>query len=261
MDELRMGMLKGKVAIVTGAGSGIGRATAEHFAQQGAKVVVAERNAQSGQETADKINSAGREAIFCLTDVSQASQVEAAVRRAVEHFGGLDILVNNAAVQVLSKLADTSEADWDRTHNVNLKGVFLGCKYAIPVMKQAGGGAIVNIASVLGFVADPDLAAYCAAKGGVISLTKVAALTYGPDNIRVNCICPGDVETPLVQEYFDKDPDPARLRNEIYSKYALRRIASPLEVARTAAFLASGDSSFITGSAVVVDGGLTIKCY
>ncbi len=254
-------MLRDKVAMVTGAGSGIGKATAEHFAQEGAKVVVVDWNAASGQETAATIVNAGGQAVFCHADVSIAAQVAAAVGTAVERFGRLDILVNNAAIQILSKLVETSEADWDRTHSVNLKGVFLGCKYAIPAMKKGGGGAIVNIASVLGIVADPDLAAYCAAKGGVISLTRVAALTYGSDGIRVNCICPGDVETPLVQEYFNKDPDPARLRNEIYSKYALRRIASPNEVAKVAAFLASSQSSFMTGSAVVMDGGLTIKCY
>jgi len=254
-------MLREKVAVVTGAGSGIGRATAQYFAEQGSKVVVVDWNQSSGEETAATIVKAGGQAVFCHADVSNAVQVEAAIMTALGRFGRLDILVNNAAIQILSKLVETSEADWDRLHSVNLKGVFLGCKYAIPAMKQGGGGAIVNIASVLGFVADPDLAAYCAAKGGVIALTKVAALTYGPDGIRVNCICPGDVETPLVQDYFNKDPDPARLRNEIYSKYALRRIASPNEVAKVAAFLASGGSSFMTGSAVVMDGGLTIKCY
>jgi len=254
-------ILTNKVAMVTGAGSGIGKATAEYFAQQGAKVVAVDWNASSGQQTAAAIVNAGGQAVFCHADVSVAAQVEAAVATAVERFSRLDILVNNAAIQILSKLVETSEADWDRTHGVNLKGVFLGCKYAIPALKKAGGGAIVNIASVLGLVADPDLAAYCAAKGGVISLTRVAALTYGPENIRVNCICPGDVETPLVQDYFNRDPDPAKLRNEIYSKYALRRIASPNEVAKVAAFLASNQSSFMTGSAVVMDGGLTIKCY
>jgi NAD(P)-dependent dehydrogenase (short-subunit alcohol dehydrogenase family) len=199
--------------------------------------------------------------VFCHSDVSIAAQVEGMVGTALDRFGRLDILVNNAAIQILSKLVETTEADWDRTHSVNLKGVFLGCKYAIPAMRKGGGGAIVNIASVLGIVADPDLAAYCAAKGGVISLTRVAALTYGVDSIRVNCICPGDVETPLVEDYFNKDPDPAKLRQEIYSKYALRRIAAPAEVAKVAAFLASAQSSFMTGSAVVMDGGLTIKCY
>jgi NAD(P)-dependent dehydrogenase (short-subunit alcohol dehydrogenase family) len=203
----------------------------------------------------------GGEAVFCQADVSKAAQVEAMVATAVDRFGRLDTLVNNAAIQILAKLVETTEEDWDRIQSVNLKGVFLGCKYAIPAMQKAGGGAIVNIASVLGIVADPDLAAYCAAKGGVISLTRVAALTYGVDGIRVNCICPGDVETPLVEEYFNKDPDPAKLRQEIYSKYALRRIAAPTEVAKAAAFLASGQSSFMTGSALVMDGGLTIKCY
>ncbi|MFN7995938.1 MAG: glucose 1-dehydrogenase [Bryobacteraceae bacterium] len=254
-------MLTDKVAIVTGAGSGIGKATAEYFAQQGAKVVAADWNADAVHKTVEGIVSNGHQAVASHTDVSKGAQVEAMVASTVSQFGRLDILVNNAAIQILAKLVDTREEDWDRTHSVNLKGVFLGCKYAIPAMRTGGGGAIVNIASVLGIVADPDLAAYCAAKGGVISLTRVAALTYGVDGIRVNCICPGDVETPLVEDYFNKDPDPAKLRQEIYSKYALRRIAAPVEVAKIAAFLASGQSSFMTGSAVVMDGGLTIKCY
>lgn len=254
-------MVKEKVAIVTGAGSGIGKATAEYFAQQEAKVVAVDWNVASGERTVQAIVDSGGTAVFCKADVSVASEVEAMVAAALNSFGRLDILVNNAAIQILSRLVETTESDWDRTHSVNLKGVFLGCKYAIPAMRKGGGGTIVNIASVLGIVADPDLAAYCAAKGGVISLTRVAALTYGVEGIRVNCICPGDVETPLVEEYFNKDPDPAKLRQEIYSKYALRRIASPNEVAKVAAFLASGQSSFMTGSAVVMDGGLTIKCY
>jgi NAD(P)-dependent dehydrogenase (short-subunit alcohol dehydrogenase family) len=142
-----------------------------------------------------------------------------------------------------------------------LKGVFLGCKYAIPALIRSEGGTIINTAFILGFVADPDLAAYCIANGGVIELTKVAALTYGPQGIRVNCICPGDVEIPLVKAYFDKDPDPERLRKEVYSKYVLRRIATPTEVAEVAVFLASEGASFVTGSTLVVDGGLTVKCY
>jgi meso-butanediol dehydrogenase / (S,S)-butanediol dehydrogenase / diacetyl reductase len=254
-------MLQGQVAIITGAASGIGRSTAEYFAELKAKLVLVDWNESSGKEVATSIVNFGGDAVFCRADVSKPSDMEAAVRTTVDRFGRLDILINNAAIQILAKLTDTSEEDWDRIQSVNLKGPFLGCKYAIPEMKKKGGGCIVNIASVLGLVADPDLAAYCAAKGGLISLTRVAALTYGPDGIRVNCICPGDVETPLVQDYFNKDPNPEKLRSEIYSKYALRRIASPREIAQAAAFLASSQSSFITGSAIVADGGLTIKCY
>jgi len=253
--------LSGKTAIVTGAGSGIGRATARLFAQEGAAVVIIDWNGQAGASSADAIREAGGEALFCEADVSRPADVQRFVTIARERYGGIDVLVNNAAVQVLAQLVETTEEDWDRVHSVNLKGVFLGCKYVIPEMVKRGGGSIVNLSSVLGFVGDPDLAAYCAAKGGVLALTKAAALTYGPQGIRVNSICPGDVDTPLVQHYFSKDPDPARLRAEVSSKYALRRIAAPEEVAEAALFLASSASSFITGSTIVVDGGLTVKCY
>lgn len=182
--------LAGKVAIVTGSGSGIGRATAQLFSKEGAKVTVLDRDKAAGEETVALIRAAGGDATFSMADVSKASDLQKAVESTVERYGKLNVLVNNAAIQVLAKLVDTSEEDWDRVHSVNLKGVFLGCKFAIPAMLQAGGGAIVNMASVLGFVGDPDLAAYCAAKGGVIALTRVAALTYGPQGIRVNCICP-----------------------------------------------------------------------
>jgi meso-butanediol dehydrogenase / (S,S)-butanediol dehydrogenase / diacetyl reductase len=253
--------LKGKVSIVTGAGSGIGRASAGVFAEEGAQVIVVDWNKDSGAQTADAIRQTGGEATYCYADVSNAKDVEAMVSTAVERYGRLDVLFNNAAIQIMAKLADTEEDVWDRIHRVNLKGVFLGCKYAIPAMIRNGGGSIVNMASILGFVGDPDLAAYCAAKGGVIALTKAGALAYGPQGVRINCICPGDVDTPLVQEYFQKEADPERLRQEISSKYALRRIAEPREVAQMAVFLASDASSFVTGSTMVIDGGLTVKCY
>jgi NAD(P)-dependent dehydrogenase (short-subunit alcohol dehydrogenase family) len=253
--------LNKKVAIVTGGGSGIGQATARLFAEEGATVVVVDWHRDAGEATAAAIRDSGFKAEFCYADVSKPADVEAMVSTTVNSHGRLDILLNNAAVQILSTLVETTEDAWDRIHSVNLKGVFLCCKYAIPRIIQSGGGAVVNMASILGFVGDPDLAAYCAAKGGVIALTKAAALTYGPEGVRVNCICPGDVETPLLKEYFDKDPDPQKLRNEISSKYALRRVASPKEVAKVAVFLASDDSSFVTGGMLVVDGGLTIKCY
>jgi NAD(P)-dependent dehydrogenase (short-subunit alcohol dehydrogenase family) len=251
----------GKVAIVTGAGRGIGQAIATLFAEEDAKVLVVDWNRETGAATAAAIQAAGHETRFCYADVSQAEDVQAMVGAAVGAWGRLDILVNNAAIQIVLKLVETTEEEWDRLQSVNLKGVFLGCKYAIPEMIRGGGGAIVNIASVLGLVGDPELAAYCAAKGGVITLTKAAALTYGPQGVRVNAICPGDVDTPMAQEYFDAAPDPAALRREVASKYALRRISSPREVAEAALFLASEASSFMTGAALVVDGGLLSKCY
>jgi meso-butanediol dehydrogenase/(S,S)-butanediol dehydrogenase/diacetyl reductase len=253
--------LNARVAIVTGAGSGIGKTTAQLLAEQGASVVVVDCNRDAGEQVAAEIVAGGRTAIFCYADVSRELDVQNMVQCALENFAGVDVLVNNAAIQIMAKLVDTSEADWNSVHNVNLKGVFLGCKHAIPAMIRRGGGSIINVASVLGFVGDPDLAAYCAAKGGVIALTRVAALTYGPQRVRVNCICPGDVETPMVQAYFEAGPDPAALKKTIFEKYALRRIAAPSEVAQTIAFLASEESSFITGSSLVIDGGLTVKCY
>jgi len=256
-----MSQLNGKVAIVTGAGSGIGQASAQAFAEEGAKVVLVDWNAGSGSRTAEQIRADGGEAVFHHADVAQAADAEAMVNLAVEKYGRLDVLLNNAAVQIMGRLTETSEEDWDRLHSVNLKGVFLGCKFAIPVMIRGGGGSVINMASILGFTGDPDLAAYCAMKGGVIALTKAAALTYGPEGVRVNCICPGDVDTPMVQDYFNKEPDPAAARREISQQYAMRRIATPREVARTAVFLASGDSSFTTGAVMVVDGGVTSKCY
>jgi NAD(P)-dependent dehydrogenase (short-subunit alcohol dehydrogenase family) len=253
--------LKGKIAVVTGGGSGIGRATALLFAEEGATVIVADWNEGAGDRTAVEIRQAGGQAAFLRTDVSQASEVEALVETTLKRFGRLDVLVNNAAIQIMSQLTETSEEVWDKIQSVNLKGVFLGCKYAIPAMVTSGGGSVINMASVLGFVGDPDLAAYCAAKGGVIALTKAAALGYGPAGVRVNCICPGDVETPLLQDYLSKSSNPAQLKAQIVSKYALRRVATPRDIADCAAFLASDASAFISGSTMVVDGGLTVKCY
>jgi NAD(P)-dependent dehydrogenase (short-subunit alcohol dehydrogenase family) len=252
---------KDKIAIVTGAASGIGKATAALLAAGGAAVLIADVDAIGGEFAAKEIAQKGGRSDYIHVDVSREPDVRSMVEKAVELFGGVDILVNNAAVQILAKLDATSEQDWDRVLGVNLKGVFLACKHVVPSMIARGGGNIVNVASVLGFVGDPELAAYCAAKGGVISLTKVAALTYGPQGIRVNCVCPGDVETPLVKAYFAGNADPAALRTSVYEKYALRRIASPSEVADSIAFLASSESSFLTGSSLVIDGGLTVKCY
>lgn len=252
--------LAGKVAIVTGGGSGIGRAISELFAERGAKVVIAEWNRENGEAVAAGIRERGGEAIFCHADVSKAEDCDRIASEAAA-IGELRVLVNNAAVQVLGTVTDTSEEGWARMESVNLRGVFLMTRAALPQMVASGGGSVVNIASILGIVGDPDLAAYGAMKGGVIAFTKATALGYGPQGVRVNAICPGDVNTPMVAEYFDKSPDPEGLRREVSSKYALRRIAEPREIAEVAAFLASDAASFMTGSIVVVDGGLTSKCY
>lgn len=253
--------LGGKVAVVTGAGSGIGRATAQRFAQEGASVVVADWNPAGGRETVDLIRSAGGKAVFVETDVSQADQAGRMVETALTSYGRLDILFNNAAIQVFGTIPDTSETDWHKVLDVNLKGVYLGCKYAIPPMIEQGGGSIINMSSILGLVGDPAMPAYGATKGGILAMTKAMAQAHGRQNIRVNSICPGDVETPLVMEYFDQQPDPAAARQAVANEYALGRIARPDEIASVALFLASDESSFITGTYIVVDGGLTSKCY
>lgn len=253
--------LAGKVALITGAGSGIGRATALCFAAEGARVVVVDWKPEGGRETVARIQAEGGEALFVVADVSQEADVQRMVAATVDAFGRLDILVNNAAVQVFGTIPDTSTSDWQRVLDVNLKSVYLGCKYALPRMIAQGGGCIVNMSSALGLVGDPALPAYGATKGGILAMTRAMAQAHGRQQIRVNCICPGDVETPLVKEYFDQQPDPAAARRQVAGHYALGRIAQPEEIARVALFLACDDSSFLTGTAIVADGGLTSRCY
>ena len=253
--------LAGKVALITGAGSGIGRASALRFAAEGARVVVADWKPDGGRETVARIQATGGVALFVETDVSQEEDVRRMVATAVEAYGRLDILFNNAAVQVFGTIPETPTSDWQRVLDVNLKGVYLGCKYALPRMIAQGGGSIVNMSSTLGFVGDPAMPAYGATKGGILAMTKAMAQAHGRQNIRVNCICPGDVDTPIVQEYFDQQPDPAEARRRVAAHYALGRIAQPEEIAQVALFLASDESSFLTGTAIVADGGLTSRCY
>jgi NAD(P)-dependent dehydrogenase (short-subunit alcohol dehydrogenase family) len=255
------GRLEGKVALVTGGSSGIGRASAITFAREGAKVLVADVAVRGGEETVSMIKKAGGEAIFVKVDVSTDEDAKRMVQVAVATYGRLDILFNNAGVQVFGTIPNTSEADWYKVMDVNLKGVYLGCKYAIPQMIAQGGGSIINTSSALGLVGDPDLPAYGATKGGILAMTKAMAQAHGRGKIRVNSICPGDVETPIVVEYFEHQPDPQEARRRVASEYALGRIAKPEEIANVALFLASDESSFITGTYIVVDGGLTSKCY
>lgn len=247
-----MGKLDDRVAIVTGAGSGIGRATALLFADEGAKVVVADWHEEEGGRVAAEIGEAG---VFVKVDVSQPQQVEAMVRTAVEKFGRLDVIFNNAGIEgEQAPTADCTLENWERVIGVNLTGTFLGMKYAIPAMLKNGGGVIINNASVAGIVGFPGIPAYAASKGGVVLMTKTVALEYAKEGIRANVICPGVIWTPMVERFTAGSEE---TRAILEASEPIGRFGQPEEVARLALFLASDDSSFCTGAPFVVDGGMT----
>jgi len=251
--------LKGKVAVVTGAASGIGCATAVLFAREGAKVAVVDRNRRGGEETVKIIRDDGGEACFVEADVSKAADAERMVKTAVENYGRLDTLYNNAGISLVKPTHETAEQEWDKVIDVNLKGVFLGSKYAIPQMIKQGGGVIINTASIWSHVAFPNWSAYCASKGGVLMLTKAMAVEYAPYNIRVNCVSPGTIDTELTKGAVASAEDPEKMRQTLTSLHPLGRIGSPEEVAHAVLFLASDESSFITGTDLSVDGGRRAK--
>lgn len=253
--------LKGKVAIVTGAASGIGRATALLMAKEGAKVIVVDINEKGGRESVEIIKHDGGEAYFLQADVSKPADCERMVKTALIEYGKLDILFNNAGVVHVGMITETSEADWDRILDINLKGVFLVSKYAIPEMLRAGGGAIVNTGSIYGNLGAGSYTAYCASKGGVINLTRALAMEYAEKNIRVNCVCPGSVMTGMLQQEINifAPDNPEQQKEKFAQMQPNRRIASPEDIAKVVLFLSSDDASYMTGSIVDVDGGFSAQ--
>jgi NAD(P)-dependent dehydrogenase (short-subunit alcohol dehydrogenase family) len=250
--------LESKVALITGGNSGIGRATALLFAQEGAKVIIAARDERRGQETVEAIAAHGEQAAFTSCDVRLAGDCEKAVRKAMEAFGHLDILFNNAGLIYRDKtVLETSEEEWNWTMDTNARGAFLMSKYAIPKMVKAGGGVIINNASYFGLVGGQGVAAYCASKGALVLLTKAMALDHAHQNIRVNCLCPGSVDTPMLRREMEEMGGQAAMRPAFEAKHPLGRICTPEEVARAALYLASDDSAFVTGATLAIDGGLT----
>jgi len=247
--------LEGKVALITGGTSGIGSATAIRFAQEGAKVAITGRNPERGEQVVQDIVASGSEALFIRSDVRKAEDCRQAVDLTLERFGRIDVLFNNAGVFHPKSIPDCTEEEWDETIDSSLKGAFLMSKYTLPSMIENGSGSIIHTSSGWGILGGDKAAAYCAAKGGLIVLAKAMAIDHGPQGIRVNCVCPGDVLTPML-------PDDAAKRGMSWDDYAvgaadrpLGRIGSPADIANAVLYLASDESSFVTGDALVVDGG------
>jgi NAD(P)-dependent dehydrogenase (short-subunit alcohol dehydrogenase family) len=251
------GLVAGKVALITGAGSGIGRASALAFAREGAKVVVADVIVEGGEETVRLIQQAGGEAVFMRADVSQAVEVEALVKKAVATYGRLDCAHNNAGIEGPgATTVEYAEAMWDRVIAVNLKGVWLCMKYEITEMLKHGGGAIVNTASTAGLVGYPRGSAYVASKHGVVGLTKTAVLEYAKSGVRVNAVCPGAIDTPMMGRITDHRPQRAA---RMAAAEPVGRMGQPGEIAEAVVWLCSDAASFVTGHAMAVDGALTAQ--
>lgn len=247
--------LENKVAIVTGAGSGIGAASAKLFAKEGAKVVVADWVEEGGNQTVAEIKTAGGEAVFVKCDVSKAAEIDTMISKCVETYGKLDILFNNAGVVSMGKIEATTEEDWQKVIDVDLKGVFLGCKRAIPEMEKQGRGKIISTASIAGLVGFDGIAAYCAAKGGVVNITRELALECAVKKINVNAIAPGVIETAMTKDIL-ADP---KQKEGMQAGTPYPRLGIPEDIAYAALYLASDESDFVTGHTLVVDGGWTAR--
>lgn len=247
-----MGRLDGKVAIITGGGAGMGEAASVLFAREGAKVAVADWDAQGGERVVTKIKETGGAAIFIKADVSKADDVRKMIKATVDTYGKLDILYNNAGIATYKPLIDLTDEDFDKMISINLKGVWLGMKYAIPEMIKTGGGSIINAASIAADAGQRGSAIYAASKGGVVSMSRVAAVEYATNNIRVNVIKPGAIATPM---FMNAQTDPGVVER-IVRETPQRRLGKAEEVAYVALFLASDESSYITGQKIAIDGGI-----
>jgi NAD(P)-dependent dehydrogenase (short-subunit alcohol dehydrogenase family) len=250
-----MKALEDKRAIITGGASGIGRATAKLFAEEGAAVAIADINDVDGLALAEQIRDNGGKAIYMHCDVTIPEDCQRAVVTAVEELGGLDILFNNAGIIRRADVIGTSEAEWDKVMAVNVKSVFLMSKFALPVMVQAGGGTIINSGSGWGLKGGGKAVSYCASKAAVVNMTRAMAIDHGPQNIRVNCVCPGDTDTPMLRGEAQQLAQNEDLFMEEAAERPLGRFGEPIEVAQAVLFLASEASSYVTGAALVVDGG------
>ncbi len=254
-----MNRFAGKVALVSGGGSGIGRASALAFAREGAQVVVFERSREAARGFETFLADQGLEGHSLTVDVSRTRDVQRGVAAVTIRFGAIHVLVNNAGVEHAAAVHETAEADWDRVLGVNLKGVFLLSRQVLPVMLRGGGGAVVNVGSISGLLGWPLYAAYAASKGGVIQLTRQMAVDYARHNIRVNCVCPGTTWTPLIERLLAQEKDPEAAKAVIAARHPLGRFAKPEEIAEAILFLASEEASFVTGAVLPVDGGYTAK--
>jgi NAD(P)-dependent dehydrogenase (short-subunit alcohol dehydrogenase family) len=252
-----MPRLSGKTAFITGGGTGIGRACALAFASEGAQISIAGRTKEPLDRAAREIEAAGGRALAIVCDVADAKAVQNAIATVVGHFNGLQIVVNNAGAIVVGSVEETSDKDWNLVMATNLTGTFNVSRAAIPALKQSGGGSIVNIGSYLGIAGRRQRAAYCAAKAGVMGLTRAMALDHAPDKIRVNCICPAMIETEMATRSLSKAPDPEAARKQRVAEIPLGRLGTPEDVAAMAVYLASDESSWVTGVSLPLDGGQT----